>query len=67
MQFVHSVHVGQISRRDGLRLVIEAAAADPEPLSLPAERQGMRVVNHRLALANSPALPSALPENPWPG
>src|ERR671913_280965 len=59
MQFVHPPHQGQISRRDGLRAIIEAAAADPELLGLPGQRQGMQAIDHRFALGHTPALPSA--------
>src|ERR671910_1725248 len=60
MQFVHPPHDGQIGCRGRLRLIIEAAPADPELLGLPGQRQGMRSVDHRFALGNTPALPSAL-------
>src|SRR5918994_180850 len=59
MQFVHPPHDGQIGCRGRLRLIIEAAPADPELLGLPGQRQGMRAIDHRLALGHTPALPSA--------
>src|ERR671910_1703958 len=59
MQFVHPPHDGQIGCRGRLRLIIEAAPADPEPLGLPGQRQGMGAVDHRFALGHTPALPSA--------
>jgi hypothetical protein len=59
MQFVHPPHQRQISRRDRLRLIVEAAPADPELLGLPGQRQIMRAIDHRFALGSSPALPSA--------
>src|SRR4051794_28007798 len=59
MQLVHAPHHCKISRRDRPRRIIEAAPADPERLSLPSQRQIMGTVDHRFALGNSPALPSA--------
>ena len=38
---------------------IDAAAADPQLARLPRHRQHVRTVDHRFALGNSPALPSA--------
>ncbi len=67
MQLIHPTHQSEISRRDRLRLIVEAAPADPERLSLPGERQIMRAINHRFALGSSPALPSALSKKLVPG
>jgi hypothetical protein len=39
--------------------IVHAAPADPERLRLPTEAQPMVAIDHRLALGNRPALPSA--------
>jgi len=59
MQFVNPPHHNQIHFRHGLRKLINATAADPQSLRLSRQRQDMRVVNHRFALGNRPAFPSA--------
>src|SRR5215207_6101615 len=60
MQFIHAPHQGEVNRRDRSRRIIDAGPADPEYLGLPGQRQIMRAINHRFALGNTPALPSAL-------
>jgi len=59
MQRVDPAHQGQIGVRGRPRQIVDAAPADPERLRLPGERQFMGLVDHRLARASSPALPSA--------
>lgn len=42
-----------------LAWVINAAPADPQLACLPHHRQAVRTIDHRFALGNRPALPSA--------
>src|SRR6202789_1752059 len=58
VQLIDPPHDRQISRRNRTGIVIQAATADPEYLSLSAQWQLVPAVNHRFALSN-PALPSA--------
>src|ERR1700709_2009532 len=58
MQFVHASHHGQISHRDRMWQIIDAAPADPERLGLLGDREIMTAIDHRFALRR-PALPSA--------
>src|SRR4029077_336755 len=58
MQFVDPAHDRQIPRRYWPRLVVQAAPAELQKLRLTRQRQGMRTVDHRLALS-MPALLSA--------
>ena len=59
VQLVDAAHQSEISVRGRPGQIVNAAPADPERLRLPGERQFMGPVDHRLALASSPALPSA--------
>src|SRR5262245_24813715 len=58
MQLVQPPHQRKIASRDRTRLVVEAAAADPEHSRLLGQRKIVVAVNHRFALSN-PALVSA--------
>src|SRR5215207_11375479 len=58
VQLVHPAHEGEVGRGNRSRQIVDAAAADPERLSLLGERQRVRVVDHRFALSR-PALLSA--------
>src|SRR4051794_5542891 len=58
VQRVNPPHDRQLGRRHRPRLVIHAAAAQPQQLRLPHQRQRVPAVDHRFALS-SPALPSA--------
>ena len=60
MQFVDPAHQREVIVADTSRFVINGAAADAEFASLGGGRQIMRPVDHRFALANSPALSSAV-------
>src|SRR3990172_150048 len=55
---IDTAHQGEIEGRDGARLVVHRPPADPERRHLLGDRQGVRPVDHRLALSR-PALPSA--------
>ena len=59
VQLVDPAHQREIGVRGRPRQIVDAAPADPERLRLSGERQFMGPVDHRLALASSPALPSA--------
>src|SRR5271155_5101618 len=58
MQLVHPAHDRQVRSRHRARSVIEAAAAQLQNPCLTRQRQGVRTVDHRLALSR-PALLSA--------
>src|SRR4051795_12720345 len=58
VQLVNPPHDRKLGRRHRPRLVIHAAAAQPQQLRLPHQRQRVPAVDHRFALS-SPALPSA--------
>src|SRR5712691_10128317 len=58
MQLIDPAHDRQIGWRHRPRLIVEAAPAELQNLCLPPQRQGMRTVDHRLALS-MPALLSA--------
>src|SRR5690349_6806524 len=58
VQLVNPPHDRKLGRRHRARLVIHAAAAQPQQLRLPHQRQRVPAVDHRFALS-SPALPSA--------
>ena len=58
MQPVETPHDRDIGVRHRARQVIDAAAADPQNLSLLGDRQIVLTVDHRFALSN-PALVSA--------
>src|SRR3954447_6100525 len=58
VQLVNPSHDRKLGRRHRPRLVIHAAAAQPQQLRLPHQRQRVPAVDHRFALS-SPALPSA--------
>ncbi len=59
VQLVDPAHQRKIGGRRRPRQVVDAAPADPEHLSLAGDWQIMAAVDHRFALGNSPALPSA--------
>lgn len=59
VQFVEPPHDGEIGRGGRPWQIVDAAATDPQFPRLPAHRQRVRTVDHRFALGNSPALPSA--------
>src|SRR3954465_344240 len=58
VQLVNPPHDRQLGRRHRPRLVVHAAAAQPQQLRLPHQRQRVSAVDHRFALS-CPALPSA--------
>jgi hypothetical protein len=58
VQLVDPTHQGEIDVRGRPPHIVDAAPADPESLRLTGERQCMGPVDHRLALAGSPALSS---------
>src|SRR5271166_2901015 len=58
MQRVDPSHDRKLGRRHRARLIIEVAAAEPQQLRLPRQRQLMVPVDHRFALSR-PALLSA--------
>src|SRR5690242_14747215 len=58
VQLVNPPHDHKLGRRHRLRLVVHAAAAQPQQLRLPHQRQLVSAVDHRFAIS-SPALPSA--------
>ena len=59
VQFVDPAHQSEICDGDRAWQRVDAAAADAEFTSLRSERQVVGPVDHRFALANSPALSSA--------
>ena len=59
MQLVNPPHDHEIGSRGRPCAVIDAAAADAEEPGLRGHRQGVCPIDHRFALDNSPALPSA--------
>lgn len=59
MQLVNSVHQLQIGAPDRARLVIDAAPADPQHDVSAADTELCSGIDHRFALGNRPALPSA--------
>ena len=59
VQLVDPPHDGEIGRRHRSGQIINAAPADPQLPGLPRQRQCVRTVDHRFALGNSPAFPSA--------
>src|SRR3546814_17191874 len=59
MQFVDPTHDRQIAVRHRPRQIVDAAAADPELPRLGGQRQRMITVDHRFALGNRTAFPSA--------
>lgn len=59
MQLVDPAHEREIGVRGRARQVIDAAPADPERLRLSAKAQPMVTADHRFALGDRPALPSA--------
>ena len=62
VQRVHPAHQREIEIRDGTGLVVDRPATDPQDRRLARERQGVRSVDHRLALSRQ-ALPSACSKN----
>ena len=59
VQFVDPAHDRQIGGRYRPGQVIDAATAHPQFLGLPDKWQRVGTVDHRFALGNSPAFPSA--------
>src|SRR3546814_15324592 len=59
MQFVDPTQDRQVAVRHRPRQIVDAAAADPELPRLGGQRQRMITVDHRFALGNRPAFPSA--------
>src|SRR5215218_2471335 len=58
VQLVNPPHDRKLRGRHRPRLVVHAAAAQPQQLRLPHQRQRVSAVDHRFALS-CPALPSA--------
>ena len=52
---VYTTHDGNIGRRHRLWHIISTAAADPQCLRLPRNRQRVDTVDDRFALGNGPA------------
>ncbi len=59
VQLVDPAHEREIGVRHRPWQIVDAASADPERLCLAANAEPVGAVNHRFALANRPALPSA--------
>ena len=59
VQLVDPAHEREIGGGRRPRQVVDAASADPERLRLAADAEAVGAVDHRFALANRPALPSA--------
>lgn len=59
MQLVEAPHDGKVGIRGLTWQIVDVAPADPQLPRLPGHRQRVRSVDHRFALGNNPALPSA--------
>src|SRR4051795_11747497 len=64
VQLVNPPHDRPLGRRHRPRLVVHAAAAQPQQLRLPPQRQRLSAVDHRFALTPPPPCPTA--GNPCP-
>ncbi len=61
---VEAAHKREIGLRGRAQQIGDATSAEAEPLYLTADAQSVVTLNHRLARANRPALPSAADKNP---
>lgn len=66
VQLVDPTHDRQVGARQGSRQIVDAAVADAVLLRLTGQRQRMATVDHRFALGNRPAFPSAPAKNRSP-